>query len=162
MNEIIKQRLNHYFTSFEDHPFHLSMVSIIDEPDPFVCQFYCEIINFPNKFIFADIFSLIYLSLRNIYDLPCLDNVRYRNKKPSTSSIFGENLSILSSLTLIIETINEILKIDRSIYENNEDVILNIIISLNNFVINPFNKNNLESIKNKMMAEYIKIMNEIR
>jgi len=162
MNEIIKQRLNNYFNSFEKHPFHLSMVSIIDEPDPFVYQFYCEIINFPNKFVFADIFSLIYLSLRNIYDLPYLNNVRYRNKKPSTSCIFGENLSILSSLTLIIETINEILKIDKSIYENNENIILNIILSLNTFVINPFHKNNLESIKNKMMEEYLKIMNEIR
>jgi hypothetical protein len=138
------------------------MVSIIDEPDPFVFQFYHEIITFPNKFVFADIFSLVYLSLRNIYDLPYLDNVLYRNKKPSTISIFGENLSILSSLTLIIETINAILNIDKALYENNEDILLDIIISLNNMVINPFKKDNFELIKTKMMEEFLQLMSRIR
>ena len=158
MNELIKQRLNKYFSSFENHPFHLTMVSIIDEPDEIVAKFYIEILNCPNKFIFADIFSLIYLSIRNIYDMPYLHDVKYRNKKPSTITIFGENLSILSSLSLIMETISKLFQMDQTLY----DLIPNIMVSLSNFDINPFQSNNLELITNKMWEEYHKIIKEIR
>lgn len=162
MNELIKQRLTKYFAAFDNHPFHLTMNSIIDEPDEIVTQFYTEILNYPNKFIFADIFSLIYLSIRNVYDLPYLKNIKYRNKKPSTTSIFGENLSILSSLTLIIETISELFKMDGALYQNNQDLIQKIIISLSNFDINPFQFDNFERITNKILDEYYEIIKEIR
>lgn len=162
MNELIKHRLTKYFAAFDNHPFHLAMISIIEEPDEIVGNFYTQILNYPDKFIFADIFSLIYLSIRNVYDLPYLHNIKYRNKKPSTTSIFGENLSILSSLTLIIETISELFKMDQTIYANNQDLIPTIMVSLSNFDINPFHNNNLEFITNKIMEEYNKIIKEIR
>jgi hypothetical protein len=162
MNELIKQRLIKYFAAFDNHPFHLAVLSVIDEPDEIVAKFYTPILDYPNKFIFADIFSLIYLSIRNVYDLPYLHNIKYRNKKPSTTTIFGENLSILSSITLIIETISELFKLDQTMYENNQDLIPTIMGSLSNFDINPFQTNNLEQITHKMLEEYNKIIKEIR
>ena len=162
MIELIQQRLNNYFINEDKNPFNLVMLSIISNPDSFVCEFYKDILNESDKFLLADIFSMAYLSIRNIYDLPCLNNIQYRDKKPTSISLYGESVSILGSVSLIIEITNELLKIVPKHYPKLIEVIPDIVISLNNVIINPFNNNNnMEIIKNNMLIEYNGILKRL-
>ena len=162
MNELIQSRLNNYFKNDTHNPFNLVMLSIINIPDSFVTELYQSILNEPNKFLLADIFSLLYLSIRNIYDLPCFNNIKYREKTPTSISIYGESISILGSVSLIIETTNELLKIISSHFSNSIDQVPQIMLSLNNININPFEKNNMDNIKMNLMIEYKSILNTLR
>jgi hypothetical protein len=161
MIELIQQRLNNYFINEDKNPFNLVMLSIINNPDSFVCEFYKHILNESHKFLLADIFSMAYLSIRNIYDLPCLNNIQYREKKPTAISLYGESISILGSVSLIIEITNELLKIVPKHYPKLIDIIPDIVISLNNVVIKPFNPNNMDIIKNNMLIEYNGILKRL-
>ena len=161
MIELIQQRLNNYFLNEDKNPFNLVMLSIINNPDIFVCEFYKDILNEPHKFLLADIFSMAYLSIRNIYDLPYLNNIQYRDKKPTSVSLYGESISILGSVSLIIEITNELLKVVPKHYPKLIEIFPDIVISLNNVIINPFNKNNMEIIKNNMLIEYNGILKRL-
>jgi hypothetical protein len=161
MNELIQERLNNYFKTDIINPFNLVMISIINIPDSFVNELYQPVLNEPNKFLLADIFSMLYLSIRNIYDLPCLNNVKYREKKPTAISVYGESISILGSVSLIIESTNELLKIMTNHFPNLIEMLPEILISLNKMIINPFEKNNMETIKKNLMNEYKSILNKL-
>lgn len=161
MIELIQQRLNNYFINEDKNPFNLVMLSIINNPDSFVCEFYKDILNESHKFLLADIFSMAYLSIRNIYDLPYLNNIPYRDKKPTSVSLYGESISILGSVSLIIEITNELLKVVPKHYPRLIEIFPDIVISLNNVIINPFNKNNIEIIKNNMLIEYNGILKRL-
>jgi hypothetical protein len=161
MIELIQQRLNNYFLNEDKNPFNLVMLSIINNPDSFVCEFYKDILNESHKFLLADIFSMAYLSIRNIYDLPYLNNIQYRDKKPTSVSLYGESISILGSVSLIIEITNELLKVVPKHYPKLIEIFPDIVISLNNIIINPFNKNNMEIIKNNMLIEYNGILKRL-
>jgi hypothetical protein len=161
MNELIQSRLNNYFNNDIHNPFNLVMISIINIPDSFVNELYQYILNEPKKFLLADIFSLLYLSIRNIYDLPCFNNTKYREKTPTAISIYGESISILGSVSLIIETMNELLKIISLHFTNSIEQLPQIMMSLNNININPFEKNNMDNIKMNIMIEYKSILNTL-
>ena len=161
MNELIQQRLNNYFSIADKNPFNLVMVSIVSEPDDFICELYAVILEYPNKFFLADLFSMVYLSLRNIYDLPSLFNIKYRQSKPTTISIYGEDVCILGSMSLLVETTNELLKAFSKHYPDRIDLLLYTIQTLNNIHINPFTKNNLDNIKDSMKREYLVILGQL-
>lgn len=161
MNELIQERLNNYFKKDLNNPFNLVMVSIVNNPDNFIIELYEKVLNEPNKFLFADIFSMYYLAIRNIYDLPCLYDVKYREKSPTTLSVYGESISILGSVSLMIESTNELLKIMSSNFPNSFDILPEIVISLNKINYNPFEKNNMEKIKTNLMIEYKSILNKL-
>jgi len=161
MNELIQERLNNYFKKDINNPFNLVMASIVNNLDNYIIELYKFVLNEPNKFLFADIFSMYYLAMRNIYDLPCLDNIKYRQKIPTSINIYGESIGILGSVSLMIETTNELLKIMSAYFPNSIHILPEIIISLNNLNINPFEKNNMENIKIQLFSEYKSILNKL-
>jgi hypothetical protein len=102
-----KQRLNNLF-DLDDNPLNIVMKSIVDRGDEFVNKIYsCVEIN--NLHQLGDIFAVFYLSIRNLYDLEPLLNIKYRESRPNCSIIFGTDSSILGSMTILIEVMNEIL-----------------------------------------------------
>lgn len=161
MNKLIQQRLNNYFSIEDKNPFNLVMLSIVSEPDGFICELYNSVLQHPTIFFLADLFSMVYLSLRNIYDLSSLSNIKYRNNKPTTNSIYGEDICILGSMSLLVETTNELLKVFSKQYPEKIDLLLYIIQTLNTIDINPFTKNNLENIKECLKNEYFVILGQL-
>lgn len=99
------ERLNNLF-NLDDNPLNIVMKSIVDRGDEFVDKIYS---NVQHNHDLGDIFAVFYLSIRNLYDLePLLDN-KYRNSRPNCAKIFGADSSILGSMTILIEVMNEIL-----------------------------------------------------
>jgi hypothetical protein len=151
-----KERLNNLF-NLDDNPLNIVMKSIVDRGDDFVDKIYSIIDN--NMHELGDIFAVFYLSLRNLYDLEPLLNIKYRESRPNASDIFGADSSILGSMTLLIEVMNEILiyiskcrpdKINQS-YE----ILKNFIGNNNEYIIIINDKNDVEKnfkiIKNKII-----------
>jgi len=161
MNELIQERLNNYFKSDINNPFNLIMISIVNNIDNFINELYQYVLNEPKKFLVADIFSMYYLAMRNIYDLPSLYNIKYREKKPTSITIYGESISILGSVSLMIESTNELLRTISNNFPNSIHILPEIIVSLNNFKINPFDKNNMDTIKSNLLKEYKSILNKL-
>jgi hypothetical protein len=152
-----KERLNNLF-NLDENPLNIVMKSIVDRGDEFVDKIYNMIIDSNMQYELGDIFAVFYLSLRNLYDLEPLLNIKYRESRPNTSDIFGADSAILGSMTILIEVINEILifiakyrpdKIDKS-YE----ILKNFIGNDTEYTIIINNKNDIEknfnNIKNKI------------
>ena len=99
------ERLNNLF-NLDENPLNIVMKSIVDRGDEFVDKIYNYVGDYHDL---GDIFAVFYLSIRNLYDLePLLDN-KYRKYRPNCAKIFGADSSILGSMTILIEVMNEIL-----------------------------------------------------
>jgi len=103
-----KERLYNLF-NLDDNPLNIVMKSIVDRGDEFVDKIYSYVHHDSDLYPLGDIFAVFYLSLRNLYDLEPLLNNKYRDARPNCASIFGADSSILGSMTILIEVMNEIL-----------------------------------------------------
>jgi hypothetical protein len=99
------ERLNNLF-NLDDNPLNIVMKSIVDRGDDFVDKIYSYV---ENKHDLGDIFTVFYLSIRNLYDLEPLLDIKYRKSRPNCANIFGADSSILGSMTILIEVMNELL-----------------------------------------------------
>ena len=152
------ERLNNLF-NLDDNPLNIVMKSIVDRGDEFVDKIYSYVGDYHDL---GDIFAVFYLSIRNLYDLePLLDN-KYRNSRPNCAKIFGADSSILGSMTILIEVMNEILiyisnnrpdKINKS-YE----IIKHFIENDNQFKIIITNKSEIEYNLNLIKNQIIKTL----
>lgn len=152
------ERLNNLF-NLDNNPLNIVMKSIVDRGDEFVDKIYSLVGH--NRDL-GDIFAVFYLSIRNLYDLePLLDN-KYRNSRPNCAKIFGADSSILGSMTILIEVMNEILifisnnrpdKINKS-YE----IIKHFIGNDNQFKIIITDKSDIEYNLNLIKNQIIKTL----
>ena len=59
-----------------------------------------------------------YCSIRCIYDFPDLSNKNYRNNRPSSHIVFGEDKTLLGALSIQIDCINAFLHFINDNYPN--------------------------------------------
>ena len=152
------ERLNNLF-NLDENPLNIVMKSIVDRGDEFVDKIYSYAAHNDDL---GDIFAVFYLSIRNLYDLePLLDN-KYRKSRPNCAKIFGADSSILGSMTILIEVMNEILifisnnrpdKINKS-YE----IIKHFIGNDNQFKIIISDKSDIEYNLNLIKNQIIKTL----
>lgn len=108
--ELVKNRFEHFFEK-GDNPLNMIMKSLSDRPDDYVYSLYKRVLQTKNMELLplADIISMMYFSIRNYFDMPQLLNVPYRYSRPNSFIIFGQDCSLLGSITLSVECMNELL-----------------------------------------------------
>ena len=108
--ELVNNRFEHFFEK-GDNPLNMIMKSLSDRPDDYVYSLYERVLQTNNMELLplADIISMMYFSIRNYFDMPQLLNVPYRCSRPNSFIIFGQDCSLLGSITLSIECMNELL-----------------------------------------------------
>ncbi len=74
----------------------------------------------------ADIFNIIYLANKTIYNLPDLLNNKFINNKPNTHLIFGEDMTLLSCLGMSIDSGYELVYFIKKYYPEKLHIIRNI------------------------------------
>ncbi len=110
--ELVNHRFEHFFEK-GDNPLNMIMKSLSDRPDDYVYSLYKRVLDTKNMELLplADIISMMYFSIRNYFDMPQLRNIPYRFSRPNSFIIFGQDCSLLGSITLSVECMNELLHI---------------------------------------------------
>ena len=100
--------------------------------------------------------AIQYCSIRSIYDLPDLCNVNFRNSKPTTNILFGEDKTLLSSMIIQVDCINAILHFLNDYFPNKVhksqifiDKILNLDTNVD--IISKTSSENLEVYKKQIL-----------
>lgn len=165
--DIIKSRLKSYFYSkeTENHPFFLFTQSYFDDIDEYVLYFYNQIKDKNSiLLIFADFTSIIYIVIRNLYDFPCLGNIKYRNKSPTPVNILGEDNSLLVSISILTECnkvfYEKLLKEFPEKIELAHQYTQDSIEYLKDIDIFDTSGKNLEKIKENLLIQYNKILDK--
>lgn len=106
----------------DNTPINLIISNIISENDDFLKKLYemsagYENINKNIKYL-TDIIAIQYCSIRCVYDMPDLCNIKYRNYKATANFIFGEDATLLSSMIIQVDCINALLHYLNDYYPN--------------------------------------------
>jgi hypothetical protein len=156
----------------ENTPINLVINNIINENDEFLTELYNQSLQFENIVkninILTDIIAIQYCSIRCIYDMPDLCNVNYRNRRPTTNIVFGEDKTLLSSMIIQVDSINALLYFLNENYPNkieNSQILIDKILNIDSEVdlISNTPKENFEIYKkqiNKVYKELIIFLNE--
>jgi hypothetical protein len=156
----------------ENTPINLVINNIINENDEFLTELYNQSLQFENIVkninILTDIIAIQYCSIRCIYDMPDLCNVNYRNSRPTTNIVFGEDKTLLSSMIIQVDSINALLYFLNENYPNkieNSQILIDKILNIDSEVdlISNTPKENFEIYKkqiNKVYKELIIFLNE--
>jgi hypothetical protein len=100
--------------------------------------------------------------------MPDLCNVNYRNRRPTTNIVFGEDKTLLSSMIIQVDSINALLYFLNENYPNkieNSQILIDKILNIDSEVdlISNTPKENFEIYKkqiNKVYKELIIFLNE--
>ncbi len=103
-------------------PMNIIISNILSEKDDFLIKLYelsseYEKINNNIKYL-TDIVAIQYCSVRCVYDMPDLCNIKYRNNRSTTCLLFGEDATLLSSLVIQVDCINALLHYLNDYYPN--------------------------------------------
>ncbi len=156
----------------DNTPINLVITNIINESDEFLIELYKHSTEYAktteNISILTDIIAIQYCSIRCIYDMPDLCNVNYRNAKPTTNIIFGEDKTLLSSMIIQVDCINALLHFLNDYYPNKvckSQIFIDKILSLDTDVdlLLKTSKENFEIYKKQILTifkELITFLNE--
>jgi len=121
----------------DNTPINIIITNIIKENDDFIVKIYERSLEYEkinkNIKILADILVILYCSIRCIYDMPSLCNNNYRNNRPTTYAIFGEDKTLLSSLIIQIDCVNALLHFLNDNYPNkvlNANIVIDKVLNL--------------------------------
>jgi len=142
---------------------------IIIQNDDEILKYYTHLFDkkLDSLLVVADVFSILYACLINLYSSSPLLNIKYKNRKPMAGTIFGDDLSILATMAIIIQSqsilTNFILENykDKIVKLNDEVKIDNIFENISPSNDKDENTQNLQSIKNNllmMFERYIHIL----
>ena len=121
----------------ENTPINIVINNVINENDDFLISLYNQSYEYEkidrNINILRDIIAIQYCSIRCVYDMPDLCNVNYRNTRPTTNVIFGEDKTLLSSMIIQVDCINALLHFLNDYYPNkveNAQIFIDKILNL--------------------------------
>jgi hypothetical protein len=134
---IYNNQITQYYS--DNTPINIIITNIINENDNFIVEIYGRSLEYEkinkNIKILADILVIQYCSIRCIYDMPSLCNNNYRNTRPTTYSIFGEDKTLLASLIIQIDCTNALLHFLNDNYPNKvskTNLVIDKVLNLDN------------------------------
>lgn len=129
--------LTRYYS--ENTPINLVINNILNENDEFLISLYEKSLDYEktnkNIIYLTDIIAIQYCSIRCIYDMPDLCNINYRNSRPTTNIVFGEDKTLLSSMIIQVDCLNALLHFLNDYYPNkvpNAQIFIDKILNLDN------------------------------
>jgi hypothetical protein len=147
----------------DNTPINLIITNIINESDDFLILLYEHSKEYEKKDknirFLTDIIAIQYCSIRCIYDMPDLCNIHFRNNRPTTNHIFGEDKTILASMIIQVDCLNAILHFLNDYYPNkvaDASKFIDKILNLDNDIELLLNSSyeNLQIYKNKILELY--------
>ena len=151
--------LTRYYS--ENTPINFVINNILNENDEFLISLYEQSLEYEktnkNIIYLTDIIAIQYCSIRCIYDMPDLCNINYRNSRPTTNIVFGEDKTLLSSMIIQVDCINALLHFLNDYYPNkvqNAQIFIDKILNVDNNIdiISNTSFENMEIYKKQILT----------
>jgi len=105
----------------------------------------------------AEILVVHYLSIRSLYDIPCLLNITYRQSKPTTHIVFDVEKVLLAVLIIQVECANALLNYINTYHR---DKVYRIYDILDEYMNIDLDVNILQNSPSENFTEYVNNINK--